>query len=285
VTLAQPKENCLSGLFGTRQPVIGMVHAPALPGAPRFDVGGGMSGVIDFALRDALALTEAGVDGIIIENGGDVPFLKPDEVGHETVAAMAVLVKRIGEETGLPLGVNCLANAVLQSLAIAQAGGALFVRAHEWANAYIANEGFVEGPAGRAVRYRHAIGAGHIRIFADVHVKHGSHSITADRSVSEQASDATFFDADVLIATGLSIGDEPQEDEIAAVRSGSPLPVLLGSGVRADNAERLFRLCDGAIVGSDIKQNGVWWEPVSVERTRRLVEAARTAGDAVTGRR
>ncbi len=44
-------------------------------------------------------------------------------------------------------------------------------------------------------------------MFADVHVKHGAHAITADRSIAELARDVEFFDADVAIATGQRTGD------------------------------------------------------------------------------
>jgi uncharacterized protein len=284
VTLAPPKRNALLELFASAKPIIGMIHAPAFPGAPRFDARAGVRSVYDAALREAHALAEAGVDGLIVENGWDVPFLPPEKIGHETVTAMAVLVERIRQATGLVVGVNCLANAVMPSLAIALAGDARFVRANQWANAYVANEGLMNGLAGEAVRYRKAIGAEHIKVFADVHVKHGSHAITADRSVADQATDAEFFDADVLIATGLHIGDEPDEGEVAAIRAGSTLPIVLGSGVTAENAGRLLRVADGAIVGSDIKEDGAWFNPVSVERTRLLVERAReAAGSAVAG--
>jgi membrane complex biogenesis BtpA family protein len=284
VSLAPPKPNCLLELFDNPKPIIGMVHAPAFPGAPRFDARAGVDAVYDAALREAHDLAAAGVDGIIVENGWDVPFLRPERIGHETVTAMAVLVDRIRLATGLAIGVNCLANAVMASLAIAQAGGARFVRANQWANAYVANEGLLNGQAGEAVRYRKAIGADHVKVFADVHVKHGSHAITADRSVAEQATDAEFFDADVLIATGQHIGDEPDESEVAAIRAGSTLPIVLGSGVTADNARRLLTVADGAIVGSDIKAAGSWFNQVSRERTRALVERARAAaGSAVVG--
>jgi membrane complex biogenesis BtpA family protein len=284
VTLAPPKRNALHELFDSPKPIIGMIHAPAFPGAPRFDAQAGVRSVYDVAVREAHALAEAGVDGVIVENGWDVPFLPPAKIGHETVAAMAVLVGRIRQATGLVVGVNCLANAVMPSLAIALAGDATFVRANQWANAYVANEGVMNGLAGEAVRYRKAIGAEHIKVFADVHVKHGSHAITADRSVTDQATDTEFFDADVLIATGLHIGDEPDEREVAAIRAGSTLPLVLGSGVTAENVGRLFRVADGAIVGSDIKEDGAWFNPVSVERTRMLVERARDAtGSVVAG--
>ncbi len=74
-------------------------------------------------------------------------------------------------------------------------------------NAYVANEGFIEGPAAEATRYRAGLHARDIKVFADVHVKHGAHAIVADRSINELTRDAEFFDADVVIVTGQRTGD------------------------------------------------------------------------------
>ena len=57
----------------------------------------------------------------------------------------------------LPIGVNVLANAAVHALAVASAAGARFVRVNQWANAYVANEGLIEGAAARATRYRRAL--------------------------------------------------------------------------------------------------------------------------------
>ena len=69
----------------------------------------------------------------------------------------------------------------MPAFATAVAGGADFIRVNQWANAYVANEGFMEGRAAEAMRYRSLLRAEHVRVFADVHVKHGSHAIVADR--------------------------------------------------------------------------------------------------------
>ncbi len=63
---------------------------------------------------------------------------------------MAVITEKVRERFGVPLGINVLANAAIPAMAIATAGGADFVRVNQWANAYIANEGFIEGAAAKA---------------------------------------------------------------------------------------------------------------------------------------
>ena len=171
------RTDSIAQIFGrARGVVIGVVHCPAFPGAPRFD-GRASEALYEAALDDARAYAQGGVDGLIIENHGDVPFAKPDDIGPETAAFMAVTADRIARETGLPIGINVLANASVPALAIAAASGAAFVRVNQWANAYVANEGFIEGEAARALRYRARLRADGIRVFADAHVKHGAHAI------------------------------------------------------------------------------------------------------------
>lgn len=265
------KGDVLDRLFSVKKPIIGMVHLKPLPGAPRYK-GESMDEIIEHALRDVRALEEGGVDGLQIENAWDLPFAKPDDIGYETVAAMTAVGIEIARASKLPLGVNCLANAVIPALAIAKGCKAKWVRSNQWVNAYIANEGFVEGASAKAMRYRAALFGDDIKILADVHVKHGSHAIVADRSLAEQTRDNEFFDADVLIATGNRTGDETKLDEIRGIKDHTSLPVIVGSGMTEQNARTILSVADGAIVGSSLKRNGNWWEPVDRERVLRFME-------------
>jgi membrane complex biogenesis BtpA family protein len=264
------RPSALDTIFGIRIPLIGDIHLPPLPGTPRYR-GDSMTTIIDRALRDAEAFETGGMNGIILENHGDIPFLKPNEIGPEIIAAMSAIASRVANTAGVPVGINLLANAAVGSLAIAKASGARFIRVNQWVNAYIANEGLVEGESARALRYRKQINAEDVAIFADVHVKHGSHAIVDDRPVSEQASDVEFYDADVAIASGNRTGDEVPRDEIVSIRNGTSLPVIAGSGITATNAAKILPLLDGAIVGSSLKEGGVWWNPVELDRVKALV--------------
>lgn len=273
LTDGTPKPDEVIRLFGRRQALIGMLHLRPLPGAPRYLASEGMHAAVTQALDEARMLEDEGFDGVIVENAWDIPFVKPDAVGHETVAALAVVVECVRRAISLPIGVNCLANAVEASIAIAAAAGGAFVRANQWANAYIANEGFVEGRAGLAARYRHAIGADHISVWADVLVKLGSHAMTADRSLTEQARDAAWFDANALIVTGSRLGDPPLTQDIATVRSASGLSVIVGSGVGPDNLGDILAYADAVIVGSSLKMGGVWHGDMDRAAVRNLVQA------------
>lgn len=271
VLAARGATDVLSEVFPRPKPVIGTVHLLPLPGSPRYD-GAPMHEIIDRAASDARAYVAGGVDGLIVENGGDVPFRKPEHVGADTVAAMTAAAAVLQETVEVPLGVNCLANAVIQSLAIAKAVDGAFVRANEWVNAYVANEGLVEGAAAEALRFRSSIRAPEIRIFADVHVKHGSHAIVADRSVAELTRDVEWFEADVLIATGHRTGDATRVEEIDAIKDAASLPVIVGSGLTARNAADLLKVGDGAIVGTAMKHDGKWWNPVDKSRVVEIMD-------------
>jgi uncharacterized protein len=59
-------------VFRIGKAVIGMIHVPALPGAPRCSMN--FEEIRPFVLAEAAALAEGGVDGLLIENFGDVPF-------------------------------------------------------------------------------------------------------------------------------------------------------------------------------------------------------------------
>jgi membrane complex biogenesis BtpA family protein len=267
-----PKANALEELFGVRKPIIGVVHLQALPGAPRY-AGGSMRDIYAAAVADARALAGGGIDGIIVENASDMPFRRPENIGPETVAALTAACLEVRAAVDTPIGITCVANGVIPALAVAKAVGARWVRANQWVNAYVANEGFLNGPAPEATRYRSAIGATDVRIFADVHVKFGAHAITADRSIPEQATDAEWFDADVLIASGTRTGSPTSPREVEEVRSGTTLPVIVGSGLNPDQVPSLFSVADGAIVGQWLKYDGVWWNPVDPARVEKLFEA------------
>ncbi|MCG7359651.1 BtpA family membrane complex biogenesis protein [Pseudoroseomonas wenyumeiae] len=272
----RPRPNAIEALFGRRKAVIGVIHSLPLPGSPGYE-GQPMTEIVDFAVAEAERYRAGGVDGLIVENHGDIPFSKPEHLGPETAAGMAVMTDAVRRASGLTVGVNVLANGAIQALAVAKAAGAAFIRVNQWANAYVANEGFVEGPAAAATRYRAWLQAREVKIFADVHVKHGAHAITADRSIPELARDVEFFDADVAIATGQRTGDSATMEELSTIAGGTALPVAVGSGVTPENVGDILTVADAVIVASYLKRDGVWWNPVDPERLRTFMAAVERA--------
>jgi predicted TIM-barrel enzyme len=71
---------------------LGVIHLQALPGAPLAT--GSFSDVLSAAMRDADALLEGGVDGLIVENLGDRPY-EATTVDASTIAYMTHLAVRL----------------------------------------------------------------------------------------------------------------------------------------------------------------------------------------------
>ncbi len=273
--VARPRPHALEALFGKRRAVaIGVIHSRPLPGSPRYE-GEPVGDLYAFAVAEGRRYRDAGLDGLIVENHGDIPFAKPDDLGPETAACMAVMAERVRREVGLPVGINVLANGAVAALAVAKASGAVFVRVNQWANAYVANEGLIEGPAAKAARYRAWLHAKGVRIFADAHVKHGAHAIVADRSVAELTRDVEWFDADAVIATGQRTGDAANLDELRTIRGATSLPVLVGSGVTLENVGEILGLAGGVIIASSLKRDGVWWNEVDPDRAAAFMAEVR----------
>lgn len=264
-------------LFGAPKAIIGVVHCPAFPGAPRYR-GGSIESVYDACMRDVDAYVAGGLNGLIIENHGDIPFSKPEDIGPETTGFLSVIADRVIRSVDIPVGINVLANAPIPAFAVAVASSAAFIRVNQWANAYVANEGFIEGRAGQAMRYRSRLHGEHVSVFTDTHVKHGAHAIVSDRSVTELTRDLAFFDSDAIIATGQRTGNKVDTDELLEIREATALPLLIGSGVTADNLPELLPLVDGVIVASSLKEDGDWWNPVELERVQAMVTIAGDCG-------
>jgi uncharacterized protein len=244
--------------------MIGMVHLLPLPGSSSW--GGSMNPILERARRDADALAEGGCDAIIVENMGDVPYLR-GTVHPETVAAMARATAEVVQR-GLPTGVQLLSAANREALGVAVAAGASFVRAEAFAYAHVADEGWLDASAGPLLRARAALGSG-VAIWADVKKKHASHAVTADLSLLEAARGAAFFGADALIVTGVATGRSTALDDVIEMKKAG-LPVVVGSGVTPKDALALSDHADALIVGSWIKEDGDWRNPVALHRVVRL---------------
>ncbi|MDZ4181389.1 MAG: BtpA/SgcQ family protein [Candidatus Cloacimonadaceae bacterium] len=246
-----------------RKPIIAMLHVQALPGTPKQRLS--MPQIIDGMLAEASLYQEHGLDAMMIENMHDVPYANRC-VGGEIVSAMSVLARELRRECDLPLGIQILAGANKAALAVAHATGLDFIRAEAFVFAHVADEGIMNADAADLLRYRKYLGAEEIDIFTDIKKKHCSHAITADLGISEIAAAAEFFLSDGVIVTGSSTGKACAEEDLIAVRSGCGLPILVGSGITAQNLASYWDLADAFIVGSHFKIDGLWSNALSPQR-------------------
>ncbi|WP_226040776.1 BtpA/SgcQ family protein [Natrinema sp. DC36] len=266
--------------FDAGRPVIGMVHLPALPGAPGFD--GDREAVRTRALEDARRLEAGGIDGIILENFGDAPFY-PDSVPQHVVAELTAIATVLTDAVDVPVGINVLRNDATAAVSIAAAVDADFVRVNVHVGSAATDQGILEGRAHETLRLRDRLETD-VSILADVHVKHATPIGEADigRAALETVERGN---ADGVIVSGSGTGVETPvaatervTDALTEQDDPGP-PVFVGSGVTNETVDDYLEAgADGVIVGTALKRGGVTTDPVSQERVAALVTAARAAG-------
>jgi membrane complex biogenesis BtpA family protein len=251
-----------------RPAMIGMLHAPPLPGAPASQLP--LPSAVSFVLRDAEALAGGGVDGLLLENFGDAPFY-PASVPPATVAQLTRIAIEVRKRFTLPLGINVLRNDALAAMSIATAVGGEFIRVNVLAGARLTDQGLIEGQAHDLLRLRRQLGAANIRILADVAVKHSAP--LAPRPLADETADLVHrAGADGLIVSGSGTGQITSLDDLKAVRQAAAgRPVFVGSGISAANIADYVGLADGLVVGSSLKANGDVHQPVDPLRVKELL--------------
>jgi membrane complex biogenesis BtpA family protein len=255
--------------FGAPRALVGMLHVGALPGTPA--ACHSIDQLIEQAVAEARIYRDAGFTALALENMHDRPYLKGG-VGPEVTAAMTAIAREVKRETGLVLGIQVLAAANREAVAVALACGAEFVRVEGFVFAHVADEGVIESCAGELLRYRRAIGAERVLVLADIKKKHGAHAITGDVSLAETARAAELFLADGVIVTGAASGEEASPEDVQSAARAVRLPVLVGSGISARNLGR-FAGAHGFIVGSSLKQGGIWSNPLDRTAVEALARA------------
>lgn len=77
-----------------------------------------------------------------------------------------------------------------------------------------------------------------------------------------------------MILTGKATGFAADVEQLKQVQKSTKLPVLIGSGVTADNLEHYIS-ANALIVGSYFKTTGRWEDPVDYNVVKAFVEKAR----------
>ncbi len=261
-----------------------MLHLPPLPGSPLSRLS--PSAIGDHACKEAetylQVMGEDTVDAFLVENMWDLPYVQPDQMGPETTATMTMVCDRLRREVvpeNIPIGVQVLAGANKEAMAVARAAGLQFVRAEGFVFSHIADEGLMNACAGPLLRYRRSIGADrdpdYVSVFCDIKKKHSAHALTDDVSLEETASAARFFGADGVILTGSATGAETDPNQVESVVRvvKDEMPVLVGSGVTSDNVANFTPFAHGLIVGSFFKKEGNWKNELDLKRFQAMAEA------------
>ncbi|VDM45689.1 unnamed protein product [Toxocara canis] len=266
-----------SATGSTRPLVFGMIHVPALPGTPNSKLS--ISDIIKKVKEETSIYASSQVDGIIVENMHDVPYVQESSMDPEVTACMTRACMAVNEVLGVDAnrfvrGVQILAAANRHAVAVAHACEFDLIRAECFTFGHIADEGPMAACAGELLRYRKQIGADHVAVVTDIKKKHSSHAITADLSIGDIAEASEFFLADGLIVTGSATGCPASVTDLQDARRHTNLPVFIGSGITLQNMSDFIE-ADGFIVGSYFKKGGQWENDLDERTIRSFMEAVR----------
>ena len=269
-------DTLMEQIFGVRKPVMGMVHFPPLPGSPLYDEAGGVKKIRDTAMRDAEALVEAGFDGLSFSNEGDRPYLS--SVDKTTVAVMASVISEVSSHFKKPFGLSVLADPEA-AIAIGTATGANYVRIFlSWV--FVGDWGIVDPCAGALQRFRRNFGGMGMKVFANIS---GHTEPLGGRKLKDIAAGAVKFGlADAVCLAGTTAGRPISEDDLLQAREGAHgAPVIAGTGVNVDNADKMMRLSDGVIMGTSIKIDGDTFNPIDAAKAKLFMNKAREVRNAL----
>lgn len=268
-------------LFTQFPSVLGMIHVLPLPGTPRYNPRMNVNRIVDKAKEEAETYAKAGIDGVLIENMNDIPYLNRT-VGPEITAAMtsvACAVKSILPD--VPCGIQILAGCNKEAIAVAKASNLDFIRAECFLFSQISDEGLMNSDAGDLLRYRKSIDADDVLVFTDIKKKHCSHYITSDIDIGETCRAAEFFLSDGVVITGTATGSPASRDDILNAKQSCTLPVLIGSGVTRENVIGYMN-ADVLIVGSSFKHGGYWANDISEKRVNDFMSTVQSLRESYT---
>ena len=256
-------------LGSTNKAVIAMAHIGALPGAPLYDVSGGISKLIDGVARDIEALQAGGVDAIMFGNENDRPYVF--KATPESVAAFTAVVQAVKPMLRVPFGVNYLWDPTA-SVAIGVATGASFVR-EIFTGLFASDMGLWQPDCASASRLRSQLGRPDMKMLFNINAEF---AFSLDqRPIELRARSAVFSSlADAILVSGPITGQPAEASDLrkvcAAIRD---VPVLANTGVNLENVAEVLSVASGVVIGTHFKVDGNTWNAVDGARVKRFMDA------------
>ena len=223
-------------LTGGRKLLIGMIHCLPLPGT--YGATATIDEVIARAVSDAKALERVGFDAVMIEN--EDLCLEP-HMTKVQFSAISMVAQAVRSAVKLPLGLCCSGLNYEEALSIAKVVGGDFIRTPIFVDTVMNYNGIMTPCSGKIIRYRREISAEHVKIFADVQVKH-YYMVNPEVDIATSAKWAQHQGADAVIVTGCSTGTETASSDLEKVKNSISIPVAVGSGVTEKNIAEKMRV-------------------------------------------
>jgi membrane complex biogenesis BtpA family protein len=262
----------IESTFGSRKPIIAMIHLAPLPGSPLYDRAGGMQKIVEDSARDIEALQQGGVDAVMFGNEGDRPYLL--KASAESLAAMAFAVGALKPLIKVPFGVNYLWDPVA-TVGLAVASGARFAR-EIFTGVYDSDMGLWQPDAAAALRLRADCGRADLKLMYNINAEFAAP--VGDRPIAARAKSAVFSSlADIILVSGPMTGEAVEAANLKVVKDALPdTPVFANTGVNLGNVGDILRVADGAVIGTHFKVDGNTWNPVDGARVKRFMDKVRS---------
>jgi membrane complex biogenesis BtpA family protein len=255
-------------LSSGKKGIIGMVHLSGLPGSVHFD--DSFQTTVQRAVSEAEILANAGFDAVLFQNTGDVPA--SEEGDEATVAFMTAIGMKLREVGPILLGVNVLMNGSKAALAIAKAISADFVRLKINVGAVATSTGLVQADPHSVLTFRNRIDAHNICMIGDLYDRTSAPvgefplEIMADLAIRHA-------DIDALVVSGYDVSDTI--NRLMFLKEKNPEAILItGGGANINNLSDFMKHSDAIIVGSSIKTQGGFLDPIDPKKAQAFVREA-----------
>ena len=263
--------------FFKKKMVIGMVHLLPMPGNASYKANGKSAEekiahnkeIVEWALKDAQALIDCGVDAIMLENFSDWPQYST-EVPLENYSLMLNIASKIKDMVGdIPFGVNIEMNAWKQEWTMAYAVGADFIRVEAFVDNRAGSFGMIEAASTQLMDIMRQLPS-ETMLFTDVHTAetYGFPNVP----INELCCNARSHESSAIIVTE---NDENKKITFDNVRSMKEImgdfPVIVGAGVKEQTVVDYFEAgADAVIVGRGFK-DGEHIDPEKVKSFMKVV--------------
>ena len=263
-------------VFGKDKAIIGLCHLKALPNDPWYDEKAGMEGVFQAALADVIALQNGGIDGIQFTNEFSIPYVCNTKIDPSTVAAMAVIIGRLRPYLKVPFGANVIGDTEA-TIGLCAAVGASWTRG-SYNGAWATNEGVLNSDCYNVYRLRHNLHVDNLKLVHYV-VPESSKDVADRDPVTILKAHYFLNKPDALGICGLVAGQKVDVELLSRFRNAYPDAVLFAvTGVNKDNVEEIMSIADAAFVGSSLKVDRVFENPVDENNVRELMNAMKNLG-------
>jgi membrane complex biogenesis BtpA family protein len=237
--------------------LIGVLHIHEKPGLPfsrSF-----INQVTKQLQEEASLLVASGFNALVIENHHN-GLTHHGRGSSEMVASMTAIVLAVKAKVSCPLGVQFLDGGNKETLAVAIASDAQFIRVR----------GFdTIGGAASLLNYRKNIEAETVALFAEIE-ESTDPKLTNEDFLLNAVNNALSFGADGVIFSS-SIQDRPVDREsLRKLHSIHQFPLWVGSGVTSDNIIGLWPFADAFIIDFFLRQEGNLTKQIDEQKLKQL---------------